>query len=209
MISRLAPLRHRRIITESRCGSHSTAAALSHGHHETEGAPATAAHYMSNTTETPGSNTKTPMNKLRLVLSACLGIPVLLLCSCAATPVKHYTLASEGAPRPAEEAIFRATEKPAMKPFVKLDGHAFSVGSELEGTVADGIIHPFTEPQMRSLEVRLLPGAHNSRWRLHITARGPSLSARAEVSALRRRPERPINCNSRSFSSMTCVLRAI
>ena len=47
-----------------------------------------------------------------------------------------------------------------MKPFIKLDGHAFSVGSELEGTVADGIIHPFTEPQMRSLEVRLLPGTH-------------------------------------------------
>jgi len=143
---------------------------------------------MSNTTETPGSNTKTPMNKLRLVLSACLGIPVLLLCSCAATPVKHYTLASEGAPRPADEAIFRATEKTAMKPFVKLDGHAFSVGSELEGTVADGIIHPFTEPPMRSLEVRLLPGAHklevaiayNGSWSLPFS-KGRSISFEAQA----------------------------
>jgi len=82
------------------------------------------------------------------------------MCSCASTPVKHYTLASKGAPRPSEEAIFLASEQTVVKPFVKIDGHYFSVGSELKGTVIDGIIHPFSEPQKRSLEVRLLPGTH-------------------------------------------------
>jgi len=47
-----------------------------------------------------------------------------------------------------------------MKPFVRIDGHYFSVGSELEGAVREGFAHPFEEPQMRSLEVRLLPGHH-------------------------------------------------
>ena len=47
-----------------------------------------------------------------------------------------------------------------MKPFVKIDGHYFSVGSELEATVIDGLIRPFSEPQMRSLDVRLSPGPH-------------------------------------------------
>jgi hypothetical protein len=82
------------------------------------------------------------------------------MCSCTGTPVKHYTLAFQGAPRRAEEAIFRVSEKPAMKPFVRIDGHYFSVGSELEGAVRDGFAHPFEETQMRSLEVRLLPGHH-------------------------------------------------
>ena len=117
-------------------------------------------HYMSNTTETRCSNTKTPKDNLRLVLSTFLGIPLLLLCSCAATQVKHYTLASPGSPRPSAEAIFRATEKPIMKPFVKIDGHYFSVGSNFKGTVVDGVLRPCAEPQMRSLEVRLLPGHH-------------------------------------------------
>lgn len=97
---------------------------------------------------------------LRWVVSAWFGIPVLLMCSCTHTPVKHYTLASQGAPRPAEEAVFTATEKPAIKPFVKIDGHEFSVGSELEQALVDGFLDPFSEPQMRSLEVRLLPGPH-------------------------------------------------
>jgi hypothetical protein len=110
---------------------------------------------MSNTTEGRYNKPKTRNDRRRFALSALFGIPV-LLCSCTGTPVKHYTLA----PRGAEEAIFRVSEKPAMKPFVKIDGHYFSVGSELEGTVVDGIIHPFSEPQMRSLEVRLSPGPH-------------------------------------------------
>jgi hypothetical protein len=160
MIFRLAAPRQRRIVAESRCLSHSTAIALTHGYHETECEPATATHYMSNTTEARCSKTKTRNDTLCLVLRAFLGIPVLLICSCTSTPVKHYTLASQGAPRPTEEAIFRVSEKTAIKPFVKIDGHYFSVGSELEGTVVDGVLRPFAEPQMRSLEVRLLPGSH-------------------------------------------------
>jgi hypothetical protein len=115
---------------------------------------------MSNTTEVRRSKAKARNDLLRCVSRALFGIPVLLLCSCTSTPVKHYTLASQGASRPAEEAIFRASEKPAFKPFVKIDGHYFSVGSEFEGTVVDGVLRPFSEPQMRSLEVRLLPGPH-------------------------------------------------
>jgi hypothetical protein len=115
---------------------------------------------MSNTTEVRGNITKARKNTLRFLATVMFGIPVLLLCSCTSTPVKRYTLASQGAPRPAEEAIFRATEKPVIKPFVKIDGHEFSVGSELKATVVDGVLHPFSEPQMRSLEVRLLPGPH-------------------------------------------------
>lgn len=115
---------------------------------------------MSNTTEARCNKPKTRDDDLRFGPRALFGIPVLLMCSCTATPVKHYTLAAQGAPRPAEEAIFRLSEKPAMKPFVKIDGHYFSVGSELQGTLLDGLIHPFSEPQMRSLDVRLFPGLH-------------------------------------------------
>ena len=82
------------------------------------------------------------------------------MCSCTSTPVKQYSLASQGAPRPADEALFRASEQPAIKPFVKVDGHEFSVGSELEEAIQEGFLRPFAEPQMRSLEVRLLPGPH-------------------------------------------------
>jgi len=82
------------------------------------------------------------------------------MCSCAIKPVKQYTLASQGALRPNDEATFRATEKPAFKPYVKIDGHPFSVGSEVEDAWVYGFMHPFAEPQMRSLEVRLLPGHH-------------------------------------------------
>lgn len=115
---------------------------------------------MLSTTEVRCDKAKARNETLRLVARALFGIPVLLMCSCAGTPVKHYNLALQGAPRPAEEAIFLASEKPVIKPYVKIDGHRFSVGSELEGTVVDGVLHPFTEPRMRSLEVRLLPGTH-------------------------------------------------
>jgi len=97
---------------------------------------------------------------LRRGAGAWFAIPVLLMCACTHTPVKHYTLASQGPPRPNEEAVFTATEKPAFKPFVKIDGHEFSVGSQLEEALVDGFLQPFSEPQMRSLEVRLLPGPH-------------------------------------------------
>jgi hypothetical protein len=103
----------------------------------------------------------TARNKtLHFMARVAFGVPIVLMCSCASAPVKHYTLAPKGAPRPAEEAIFLASEKTVIKPFVKIDGHYFSVGSELKGTVIDGIIHPFSEPQKRSLEVRLSPGTH-------------------------------------------------
>jgi len=115
---------------------------------------------MLSTTEVRCDKAKARNDTLRFVARALFGIPVLLMCSCAGTPVKHYTLASQGAPRPAEEAIFLASEKPVIKPFVKIDGHYFSVGSELEGTVVDGILRPFAEPQKRSLEVRMSPGTH-------------------------------------------------
>ena len=115
---------------------------------------------MSNTTEVRCSRAKARNHTLRFLARAWVGIPVLLMCSCASSPVKHYTLASQGASRPADEATFRASEQPAFKPFVKIDGHEFSVGSELESTLIDGLIHPFAEPQMRSLDVRLLPGSH-------------------------------------------------
>jgi hypothetical protein len=115
---------------------------------------------MPNKSDTVGSNTKKAKDNFRLVLSALLGIPVLLMCSCAIKPVKHYALATPGAPPPAEAAVFRATEKPAMKPYVKIDGQCFSVGSEFKELVVDGVLHPFAEPQMRSLEVRLTPGPH-------------------------------------------------
>ena len=115
---------------------------------------------MPNTTEVRSRNAKARSVILRLVARASFGIPVLLMCSCTSTPVKHYTLASKGAPRPADEALFRATEQPAIKPFVKIDGHEFSVGSEVKEAILEGFVHPFAEPQMRSLEVRLLPGPH-------------------------------------------------
>ena len=115
---------------------------------------------MSHTIELRGNKAKTLHYALRGMARVLFGIPVLLMCSCSHTPVKHYTLASQGEPRPAEEALFTATEKPAFKPFVKIDGHEFSVGSELEQAVVDGFLQPFSEPQMRSLEVRLLPGHH-------------------------------------------------
>ena len=51
--------------------------------------------------------------------------------------------------------MFKVTEKPAMKPFVKIDGHYFSVGSELEEMFVDGFVHPFLDSPMRSLDVRL------------------------------------------------------
>jgi hypothetical protein len=47
-----------------------------------------------------------------------------------------------------------------MKPFVKIDGHYFSVGSEVEKTLVEGFVRPFSEPRARSLEVRLSPGHH-------------------------------------------------
>jgi hypothetical protein len=109
----------------------------------------TATRHMCNTTKVLG-----------FVLRALFGIPVLLMCSCAAKPVKHYTLASPGPPQPAQEAIFKVSEKIAMKPFVKIDGHYFSVGSELEHTVVDGLIRPTSIPPLRSLDVRLSPGRH-------------------------------------------------
>ena len=56
--------------------------------------------------------------------------------------------------------MFKVTEKPAMKPFVKIDGHYFSVGSDVEETLIEGFVHPFTDPPMRSLDVRLSPGPH-------------------------------------------------
>ena len=148
----------------------------------------TATHYMSNTTEIRSSKNRTPKDNLRLVLSAFLGIPFLLMCSCAATPVKHYTLASQGTPRPSAEALFRATEKPCMKPFVKIDGQYFSVGSELKNTVVDGVLRPCSEPQMRSLDVRLLPGRHkvdvaiayNGSWSLPFS-KGRSISFEANA----------------------------
>src|ERR1039458_7086725 len=115
---------------------------------------------MSNTTEVRCSRAKARNHMRRFLARAWVGIPVLLMCSCASTQVQHYTLASQGASRPADEATFRASEQPAFKPFVKIDGHEFSVGSELESTLIDGLIHPFAEPQMRSLDVRLLPGSH-------------------------------------------------
>jgi hypothetical protein len=122
--------------------------------------PQTETPYMLSTTEVRG-NAATARNKiLRFVTRAVFGVPILLMCSCASTPVKHYTLAPKGAPRPTEEAVFSASEKPAIKPFVKIDGHAFSVGSELEEALIGGVLHPFAEPQMRSLQVRLLPGTH-------------------------------------------------
>jgi hypothetical protein len=103
----------------------------------------------------------TARNKtLHFMARVVFGVPIVLMCSCASAPIKHYTLAPKGAPRPAEEAMFLASEKPVIKPFVKIDGHYFSVGSELEGTVVEGILRPFSEPQKRSLEVRLLPGTH-------------------------------------------------
>ncbi len=115
---------------------------------------------MSNTPEAQCNKTKPRNADLRFVLTALFGIPVLLLCSCTGTPVKHYTLASQGPPRPAEEAIFKVSGKPAMKPFVKIDGHYFSVGSEVEETLVEGFVRPFSEPRMRSLDVRLFPGLH-------------------------------------------------
>ena len=108
----------------------------------------------------PCYNTRRRTHTRRFLAKALLGIPVLLMCSCARTPVKHYTLAFQGAPRPAEEAVLTVTEKPAIKPYVKIDGHCFSVGSELGGAVRDGFIYPFEETPMRSLQVRLLPGHH-------------------------------------------------
>jgi hypothetical protein len=80
--------------------------------------------------------------------------------------------------QPATEAIFKVSEKPVMKPFVKIDGHYFSVGSEVEETLVDGFIRPFAEPQMRSFDVRLSPGTHtvdvaiayNGSWSLPFSA---------------------------------------
>jgi hypothetical protein len=115
---------------------------------------------MSNTIEVRCSSAKAPNQMLRFLARAWVGIPVLLMCSCTSAPVKHYTLVSKGASRPADEATFRASEQPAFKPFVKIDGHEFTVGSELEATLVEGLVHPFAEPEMRSLEVRLLPGPH-------------------------------------------------
>ena len=120
----------------------------------------TATHYMSNTTEARCSNAKTRNHNLHFVLRALFGIPVVLLCSCSGTPVKHYTLASQGPLQSAGEAMFKVTEKPAMKPFVKIDGHYFSVGSELEEMFVDGFVHPFLDSPMRSLDVRLSSGPH-------------------------------------------------
>ena len=88
------------------------------------------------------------------------GIPVLLMCSCATPPVKHYTMIPKGASQAAQEATFRATEAPGIKPFVKIDGREFSVGTEVEEAARDGFIYPFRETEMRSLEVQLPPGPH-------------------------------------------------
>ena len=103
---------------------------------------------------------KAPNNALRLVARAMLGIPVLLLCSCAGTPVRHYTLAPQGTPRPTEEATFRASQSLVGKPYVKVDGHYFSVGPDLGQTLHYVFLRPFTDPPRRSLELRLLPGPH-------------------------------------------------
>jgi hypothetical protein len=75
-----------------------------------------------------------------------------------------------------------------MKPFVKIDGHYFSVGSELEQTLVDELIRPFAEPQMRSLDVRLPPGLHkvevaiayNGSWSLPFSG-GRSISFEASA----------------------------
>ena len=117
---------------------------------------------MSNTTDVRCNKTKAQKVTRRFAAMAFFGIPVLLMCSCSSTPVKQYSLALEGAPRPAEEALFKASEQPASKPFVKIDGHYFSVGSDLEEAVLNPYpyLHPFEEPRMRSVEVRLLPGQH-------------------------------------------------
>jgi hypothetical protein len=115
---------------------------------------------MSNTTEVRCNKATARKNTLRFVAMALFGIPVVLMCSCTTTPVKHYNLALKGAPRSPEEATFSASEQPAIKPFVKIDGHCFSVGSELEEILCTSLLHPFAEPQTRSLEVRLLPGPH-------------------------------------------------
>jgi hypothetical protein len=48
----------------------------------------------------------------------------------------------------------------AFKPYVKIDGHYFSMGPDLGQTLNYVFLHPFTDPPKRSLEVRLLPGAH-------------------------------------------------
>lgn len=65
-----------------------------------------------------------------------------------------------------------------MKPFVKIDGHYFSVGSEVEEKIVEGFVRPFSEPRKRSLEVRLSPGIHkvdvaiayNGSWSLPFSA---------------------------------------
>lgn len=75
-----------------------------------------------------------------------------------------------------------------MKPFVKIDGHYFSMGSELKNTVADGVLRPCAEPQMRSLDVRLFPGRHKvdvaiayvGRWSLPFS-KGRSISFEAQA----------------------------
>ncbi len=115
---------------------------------------------MSKTIELRRGSAEARSRALRVVARAWFGIPVLLMCSCAGTAVKHYTLVPPGAPQPAGEAIFRASEQPAIKPFVRIDGHCFSVGSELAEAVHEGFLCPFSEQRMRSLEVRLSPGPH-------------------------------------------------
>jgi hypothetical protein len=117
---------------------------------------------MSNTTDVRCNKTKAHNITPRFAAIAFFGIAAFLMCSCSSSPVKQYSVAMQGAPRPAEEAIFRASEQPASKPFVKIDGHYFSVGSDLEEDVLSPYpyLHPFDEPRMRSVEVRLLPGHH-------------------------------------------------
>jgi hypothetical protein len=116
--------------------------------------------HMTNTTEVCGNRVEARNGTSCFVAGAFLGIPILLMCSCTHSPVEHYTLAPKGSPGSAEEAIFSASEQPAIRPCVKIDGHYFSTGSKLVETVIDPLLQPFAESQTRSFEVRLLPGPH-------------------------------------------------
>jgi hypothetical protein len=106
------------------------------------------------------TKSKALVTALRVLASALLGIPVLLLCSCAGTPTRHYSLPPKGTPQPADQAIFRTAQGLVGKPYVKIDGHYFSMGPDLGQTLHYVFLQPFTEPPKRSLEVRLLPGPH-------------------------------------------------